>query len=94
MSNQKITILTDEVRRLRKENSRLRMLMINYGPAQLRRKDGEIRSRWGLVKDGVIANTHLSAPEIARITGFDRHAIYAAARRIGVVLPSAYASKR
>jgi hypothetical protein len=33
MSNQKITILTDEVRRLRKENSRLRMLMINYGPS-------------------------------------------------------------
>jgi hypothetical protein len=83
-----------EVKKLRKENTRLRGLMINYGPAQSRRKTGELRSRWGIVKNGVIANTHLPAPEIARITGFDRHAIYAAARRIGVVLPSAYASKR
>ena len=86
--------LQTELKRVRKENTRLRGLMIDFAPAQSRRKSGDLRARWGIVKHGVIANAHLPAPEIARITGFDRHAIYAAARRIGVVLPSAYASKR
>jgi hypothetical protein len=86
--------LQSELKKLRKENTRLRGLMIDFAPAQSRRKSGELRARWGIVKHGVAANAHLPAPEIARITGFDRHAIYAAARRIGIVLPSAYASKR
>lgn len=81
--------LQKEIEKLRKENSRLRGLMIDFAPAQCKRKDGLLRSRWGIVKKAVVCNSHLPGPEIARITGFDKYAIYAAARRVGIVLPSA-----
>lgn len=55
------------------------------------RKDGEEWTNWGTIVSVVRKSQHLSCREIVNITGFERCAVYSAARRLGIKLKSAYA---
>lgn len=52
------------------------------------------RRKWGSVKEAVAQRAHMPAPEIVRELGLSRYSVYYAARRMGIKLPSRYASKR
>jgi hypothetical protein len=57
------------------------------------RKDGTPKVQWGVVMDVVRRSKDLTARQLVNITGFDRYAIYAAAKRAGIKLPSPYQKK-
>lgn len=88
-----IYALKEKVEELKDENS---VLTKNLGDLVRRpggrhfkirkRKDGEVWRPWGTVMDVVRKSKHLSCREIVEITGFDRYAVYAAARRAGIKL--------
>lgn len=54
------------------------------------RKDGTPKVAWGVVMDVVRRSKDLTARQLVNLTGFDRYAIYAAAKRAGITLPSPY----
>lgn len=54
------------------------------------RKNGTPKVQWGVVMDVVRRSKNLTARQLVNITGFDRYAIYAAAKRAGIKLPSPY----
>lgn len=58
------------------------------------RKDGTPKVAWGVVMDVVVRSKGLTARQLVNLTGFDRYAIYAAAKRAGIRLPSPYKNKR
>ena len=53
------------------------------------RKNGKEHTHWGLVMSVVKRSKDLTARELSHITGFDRYAIYAAARRANIKLKPA-----
>lgn len=53
------------------------------------RKNGKEHTNWGLVMSVVKKANGLTARELSHITGFDRYAIYAAARRANIKLKPA-----
>lgn len=53
------------------------------------RKNGKEHTSWGLVMSVVKRSKDLTARELSHITGFDRYAIYAAARRANIKLKPA-----
>ncbi len=53
------------------------------------RKNGKEHTEWGLVMSVVKRSKGLTARELSHITGFDKYAIYAAARRAKVKLKPA-----
>jgi hypothetical protein len=53
------------------------------------RKNGEEWTNWGTIVSVVRKSQHLSCREIVSITGFERCAVYSAARRLGIKLKSA-----
>lgn len=53
------------------------------------RKDGSHWGNWGTVMSVVRKAEGMTARELSEITGFDRYAIYSAARRAGVKLKPA-----
>jgi hypothetical protein len=57
------------------------------------RKDGTPKVQWGVVMDVVVRSKGLTARQLVNLTGFDRYAIYAAAKRAGIKLPSPYHKK-
>ena len=54
------------------------------------RKDGQQKTNWGDIVDVVRKSEHLTCREIVNITGFERCAVYAAARRLGIKLKSPF----
>lgn len=52
------------------------------------RKNGEQWQRWGAIGEVVRKSQHLTCREIVTLTGFERCAVYSAARRHGVKLRS------
>jgi hypothetical protein len=59
------------------------------GPHIRVRKNGKEHTSWGLVMSVVRRSKDLTARELSHITGFDRYAIYAAARRAKIKLKPA-----
>jgi hypothetical protein len=53
------------------------------------RKNGKEHTNWGVVMSVVKKANGLTARELSHITGFDRYAIYAAARRANIKLKPA-----
>jgi predicted RNase H-like nuclease (RuvC/YqgF family) len=92
--------LKEENERLKLENSTFRELnSIGDGkPAEVqmkhlttrKRKDGKFKVRYGVVMDVVRRSNGLTARQLVNLTGFDRYAIYAAAKRLKKALPSPY----
>jgi hypothetical protein len=54
------------------------------------RKDGTLWRQWGSVADVVAKSQHLTCRQIVDLTGFDRYAVYSAARRMKIKLKSPY----
>lgn len=55
-----------------------------------KRVDGSQHVQWGIVMTAVRQAKNLTAREIVKKTGFDRYAVYAAARRAKIKLKPAY----
>lgn len=88
--------MTLRINQLEKENEGLQFLVTNQRPPNSPRKllkvrirkNGEQWQRWGAIGDVVRKSQHLSCREIVNLTGFERCAVYSAARRMGIKLRS------
>ena len=86
--------LTIKVARLEEENKSLKFLVDNQrSPVKQHikvrlRKNGEQWQKWGVIGQVVRKSQHLTCREIVNLTGFERCAVYAAARRLGIKLRS------
>ena len=92
-----VATMTLRIRQLEEENKSLKFLVDNQRqPVPKRhirvrlRKNGEQWQRWGAIGDVVRKSQHLSCREIVNLTGFERCAVYSAARRLGIKLRSAH----
>jgi hypothetical protein len=94
---QVIADLQKKIHLLEQENKSLKFLVENrrepYHPRKhikVRiRKNGEQHQQWGAIGEVVRKSRHLTCREIVNLTGFERCAVYSAARRLGVTLKSA-----
>lgn len=87
-----------EITALKKENGELKQevqLLTGGHPTRRKkhikvrlRKDGTVWRQWGTVAEVVEKNKHLTCKQIVNLTGFDRYAVYSAARRMKIKLPS------
>jgi hypothetical protein len=90
-----VATMTLRIRQLEEENKSLNFLVDNQRqPVTKRhirvrlRKNGEQWQRWGAIGDVVRKSQHLTCREIVSLTGFERCAVYSAARRLGIKLRS------
>jgi hypothetical protein len=83
-----LDLLQEETNRLRRENEQLRDRLRVRMHNPVVRKNGMRRSEWGSIKDIVLAHQNLPAPTIVKRWGVDRFAVYAAARRLCIKLPT------
>ena len=90
-----VASLTIGLQKAEQENRTLKFLVDNQrSPVSKKhikvriRKNGEQWQRWGAIGEVVRKSQHLSCREIVSITGFERCAVYSAARRLGVKLRS------
>jgi hypothetical protein len=89
-----VATMTLRINTLEQENKTLKFLVDNQRPAttprqhiKIRiRKNGEQWQRWGAIGEVVRKSQHLSCREIVNLTGFERCAVYSAARRLGIKL--------
>lgn len=58
------------------------------------RVDGSPAVKWGIVMEAVEMAKGMTAREIVQKTGFDRYAVYSAARRLGIKLKPASRKQR
>lgn len=93
-----VASLTLRLQKAEAENKSLKFLVDNQRPANTPRrhikvrirKNGEEWQRWGAIGEVVRKSQHLSCREIVNLTGFERCAVYSAARRLGIKLRSAH----
>ena len=83
-----LDLLQAESTRLRRENEQLRERLRVQMHNPVVRKNGMKRAGWGTIKDIVLGHQHLPAPTIVKRWGVDRYAVYAAARRLSIKLPT------
>lgn len=90
-----VATMTIRIQRLEAENKTLKFLVDNQRPPLSKkhikvriRKNGEQWQRWGAIGEVVRKSQHLSCREIVNLTGFERCAVYSAARRLGIKLRS------
>ncbi len=76
---QELKLLTGGLPTRRKKHIKVRM-----------RKDGTLWRAWGSVAEVVEKSQHLTCRQIVDLTGFDRYAVYSAARRMKIKLRSPY----
>lgn len=95
---QVIADLQKKIRSLEQENKSLKFCVDNqrqpFSPRKhikVRiRKNGEEHQPWGAVGEVVRKSQHLTCREIVKLTGFERCAVYSAARRLGITLKPAH----
>lgn len=68
---------------------REKMPMTQEGKPRQLRKNGKARTQWGVVMSVVRRSKGMTCKQLSHITGFDRYAIYAAAKRAGIRLKPA-----
>jgi len=90
-----VATMTLRIRQLEEENKSLKFLVDNQRQSVPKRhirvrlrKNGEQWQRWGAIGDVVRKSQHLTCREIVNLTGFERCAVYSAARRLGIKLRS------
>lgn len=83
-----LDLLQAETNRLRRENEQLRKRLQVRMHNPVVRKNGMRRADWGSIKEIVLAHQNLPAPTIVKRWGVDRFAVYAAARRLSIKLPT------
>jgi hypothetical protein len=91
-----VATMTHRINTLEEENKSLKFLVDNQRTKVVPkrhirvriRKNGQEWQRWGSIGDVVRKAQHLTCREIVNLTGFERCAVYSAARRLGIKLRS------